>query len=104
MAPAEAGTATANEPQDTLSIVMITPEAHPFAKTGGLAEVTGALPGALARLGHRVTIVLPRYRGVPAGSAPPLELAVRIGGATQGFRVHETRLDGAAFTRLSAAN
>ena len=41
---------------------MITPEARPFAKTGGLADVCGALPQALARLGHRVTIVLPNYR------------------------------------------
>jgi starch synthase len=33
----------------------------PFAKTGGLADVAGALPKALARLGHRVTVFLPRY-------------------------------------------
>ena len=43
---------------------MVTSEAHPFAKTGGLAEVTGALPLALARLGHRVTVIIPRYRGI----------------------------------------
>ena len=42
---------------------MVTSEARPFAKTGGLADVCGALPLALARLGHRVTIVLPNYRG-----------------------------------------
>lgn len=45
-------------------MVIVTSEAHPFAKTGGLAEVTGALPLALARLGHRVTVILPRYRGL----------------------------------------
>lgn len=43
---------------------MVSSEAHPFAKTGGLAEVVGALPFALARLGHDVTIVLPKYRGI----------------------------------------
>src|SRR5262245_42209459 len=41
-------------------VLMVSPEAHPFAKTGGLAEVAGALPHALARLGYRVTLVLPR--------------------------------------------
>jgi starch synthase len=47
-----------------LDILMVTPEARPFAKTGGLADVAGALPPALARLGHRVTLVVPRYRGI----------------------------------------
>src|SRR4051794_28679380 len=47
-----------------LSILMVSPEAHPFAKTGGLAEVSAALTDALARIGHRVTLVLPRYRGI----------------------------------------
>jgi starch synthase len=42
---------------------MVTPEAHPFAKSGGLAEVAGSLPAALVRQGHEVTVVLPRYRG-----------------------------------------
>jgi starch synthase len=48
---------------------MVSPEATPFAKTGGLGDVAGALPQALGRLGHRVTLVLPRYRGIDAGSA-----------------------------------
>lgn len=51
-------------PDELFHVVMVTPEAHPFAKTGGLAEVTGALPLALARLGHRVTVIVPKYRGI----------------------------------------
>ena len=47
-----------------LSILMVASEAHPYAKTGGLAEVAAALPDALGRLGHRVTLVLPRYHGI----------------------------------------
>jgi starch synthase len=54
---------------DSLDILMITSEARPFAKTGGLADVAGALPQALARLGHRVTIVVPKYRGTPTDGA-----------------------------------
>ena len=46
---------------------MVASEAVPFAKTGGLADVAGALPRALARLGHDVEVVIPRYRGVTAG-------------------------------------
>ena len=45
------------------SILMIASEAVPYAKTGGLADVAGALPPALALLGHQVTLVTPRYRG-----------------------------------------
>ncbi|MBI3604017.1 MAG: glycogen synthase GlgA [Nitrospirae bacterium] len=44
-----------------LNILMVSPEAVPFAKTGGLADVAGALPRELARLGHRVCLVIPRY-------------------------------------------
>ncbi len=51
----------------SLRILMIASEAVPFAKTGGLADVAGALPRALACLGHQVSIALPRYRGVAAG-------------------------------------
>lgn len=43
---------------------MITPEAHPYAHTGGLAEVVAALSDALGQAGHRVTLILPGYRGV----------------------------------------
>lgn len=47
-----------------LKIAMIASEAVPFAKTGGLADVVGALPHALARLGHEVLLVLPKYKGI----------------------------------------
>lgn len=44
------------------SIIMVASEASPFSKTGGLADVAGALPLALKRLGCRVTLFLPFYR------------------------------------------
>ena len=43
---------------------MVSSEAVPYAKTGGLADVAGALPLALAKLGHDVILLLPRYRCV----------------------------------------
>lgn len=45
-------------------ILMVTPEAAPFVKTGGLADVLGSLPPALAAAGEQVAVVLPRYRSV----------------------------------------
>jgi starch synthase len=47
-----------------MHVVMVASEMAPFAKTGGLADVVGALPKALGRLGHRVSVVLPLYRGI----------------------------------------
>ncbi|MGH7739358.1 MAG: glycogen synthase GlgA, partial [bacterium] len=38
--------------------------ATPFAKTGGLADVVGSLPGALMKLGCEVAVVLPKYRSI----------------------------------------
>jgi starch synthase len=45
-----------------LKILIASPEVVPFAKTGGLADVTGTLPKALAKLGHQVKVILPKYR------------------------------------------
>lgn len=87
-APARAGVRV----EPPLSIVMVTPEAHPFAKTGGLAEVAGALSDALARLGHSVTIVLPKYRGVSLEGGRPIELSVPMGARAPHATVHEGAL------------
>ncbi|MBN2735583.1 MAG: glycogen synthase GlgA [Spirochaetales bacterium] len=44
-----------------MKILFVTPEAVPFAKTGGLADVTGALAKELSSIGHDVRIIMPRY-------------------------------------------
>lgn len=45
-----------------MNIVFAASECVPFSKTGGLADVAGALPQALAALGHNVSIYLPKYK------------------------------------------
>ena len=45
-----------------MHIVFAASECVPFSKTGGLADVVGALPRALVTAGHQVSVYLPRYR------------------------------------------
>ena len=49
-----------------MKILIASPEVVPFAKTGGLADVAGALPKALSGLGHDVRVILPKYKMVDA--------------------------------------
>ncbi len=46
-----------------MRIIFITPEAVPFSRVGGLGDVSFHLPRALARRGHKVTVVVPKHRG-----------------------------------------
>jgi starch synthase len=62
-------------------ILMVTSEATPFAKTGGLADVLGALPPALAKLGEEVVVVMPKYGIVQIPGAPRIwhEMPLAVG-------------------------
>ncbi len=70
---------------------MVASEVSPWAKTGGLADVASALPAALARLGHTVTVVLPKYRGVALPDASPVTRSLRAAARTLdiSFHVHQ---------------
>src|SRR5688500_18879317 len=83
--------------QKALRILMVASEAQPFSKTGGLADVATALPKALGRLGHDVTVITPRYRGVTDG---PVAATVSVEVAAHRFN---TRLMEAATGRGSRA-
>lgn len=47
-----------------MKVLFAAAEAHPFVKTGGLADVIGALPKALKNAGVDVRVILPKYRGI----------------------------------------
>ena len=61
-----------------LRIVMAATECVPFAKTGGLADVVGALPRELAGLGHDVSVILPCYRSVGQSCKNPETTGIRL--------------------------
>src|SRR4051812_7004076 len=78
------------------SVLLIGSEAQPFAKTGGLADVLGALPPAIQRLGWNATVIIPRYRGVTAGTLVE-SFPVSVGGFTRDAGFYEAPLpDGAS--------
>lgn len=91
---------------------MAASEAIPYAKTGGLADVTGALPQELGRLGHDVILMMPRYRCLndsgrsfrvigripvmtPQGASEAIieEDTLSLGGASRAVRVWAFRQD-----------
>lgn len=75
---------------------MIAAELGPHAKAGGLADVIGALPQALARQGVEVSVILPGYRAL-IEKLPTIvaadDLAITMGGAREPYRI--LRADGA---------
>ncbi|KAL5981197.1 hypothetical protein ACLOJK_029118 [Asimina triloba] len=47
--------------ENAMNVILVAAECAPWSKTGGLGDVAGALPKFLARRGHRVMVVVPRY-------------------------------------------
>lgn len=80
-----------------MKILMVASEAAPFAKTGGLADVTGSLPKELKRMGHDVRIILPCYKSVAEGGFTVRKgrksVEVALGGTLQKGLLRQTSLD-----------
>jgi starch synthase len=75
---------------------MVSSEAAPFAKAGGLGDAVAALSRALKRAGHDLRILLPRYYFIDRSSCTPLgePLAVPSGAGEAWTAIYETRLPG----------
>ncbi len=81
-----------------LDIAFVSPEVVPFAKTGGLADVAGALPDALCRRGHAVSVFMPLYAAVDKNrfgiASVKTSLDCGLPGRTENFNLHHCRLPG----------
>src|SRR5690606_37969781 len=86
--------------ESTLNIVFLSTEAVPLAKTGGLADVCGALPTQLAQRGHRVSLIMPAFRSIYASAIPiePTEIsfALLMRQSVVGARLLKAELPGGA--------
>ena len=91
-----------------MRVLEVASEAVPFAKTGGLADIAGALPEALARLGCDVTLVIPAHREALTRGLPieptGIEFEVPIGTRRPVARILRCRLPDTAATVLLVAN
>jgi starch synthase len=81
-----------------MKILVLSSEAVPFAKVGGLADVADALPRALRSMGHDVRLVMPRYGRInPARFGLKTiieEIAVPVDGTSNPARIMEAKLSG----------
>jgi len=80
-----------------MKIVIAASEVVPFAKTGGLADVAGALPLALEELNQEVIVVMPKYKAIqdskfnPSTALTSVPSALRVDTSVRG------RIDGESF-------
>ena len=78
-----------------MKVVYLSPEVAPFSKTGGLADVSGALPQSLKKLGAEIVVITPFYGNVKADKHPLEKTDIRfevkigdkvnVGGVYKGF-------------------
>jgi starch synthase len=83
-----------------VNIVMLAMEASPFAKVGGLADVVGALPKALAKLGAKSAVIIPAYRSVDSrhhkivSCAAVHGFSIPMGSIQERAEIYQTRIQG----------
>ncbi len=81
-----------------MKIAFVASEVFPYAKTGGLADVTGSLPAALEKLGCEVKIFMPKYYQIDEVKNKLHynwdigEMPIRIGGHVRSVHLHQATL------------
>lgn len=91
-----------------MKVLFASSEVVPFAKTGGLADVAGALPKAIKDIGHDIRVYMPRYKKIDPekwGLKPAVRgIEVDMGGAQEEVDILEGKMPGSALTVYFAEN
>ncbi|XP_043704603.1 granule-bound starch synthase 2, chloroplastic/amyloplastic [Telopea speciosissima] len=87
---------------NVMNIILVSAECAPWSKTGGLGDVAGALPKALARRGHRVMVVAPRYGNYAEVQDTGVRKRYKVAGQDMEVVYFQAYIDGVDFVFLDS--
>ncbi|KAK4367545.1 hypothetical protein RND71_011337 [Anisodus tanguticus] len=87
---------------NVMNIILVAAECAPWSKTGGLGDVAGALPKALARRGHRVMVVAPRYGNYAEPQDSGVRKTYRVDGQDVEVTYFQAFIDGVDFVFIDS--
>ncbi|XP_010551849.1 PREDICTED: starch synthase 2, chloroplastic/amyloplastic isoform X2 [Tarenaya hassleriana] len=82
---------------NAMNVILVAAECAPFVKTGGLGDVAGSLPKALARRGHRVMVVVPRYGDYAEAQDTGVRKRYKVDGQDMEVLYYQAYIDGVDF-------
>ncbi|KAM2014724.1 granule-bound starch synthase 2, chloroplastic/amyloplastic-like [Malus sylvestris] len=88
---------------NVMNVILVAAECAPWSKTGGLGDVAGALPKALARRGHRVMVVAPRYGDYAEPQDSGVRKAYKVDGQYMEVAYFHAYIDGVDFVFIESA-
>ncbi|KAL3629378.1 Sucrose synthase [Castilleja foliolosa] len=87
---------------NVMNIILVSAECTPWSKTGGLGDVAGALPKALARRGHRVMVVVPRYSNYAEARESGVIRRYKVDGQDMEVKYFQAYIDGVDFVFIDS--
>ncbi|XP_058773224.1 granule-bound starch synthase 2, chloroplastic/amyloplastic-like [Vicia villosa] len=87
---------------NVMNIILVAAECAPWSKTGGLGDVAGSLPKALARRGHRVMIVAPRYGNYAEAHDIGVRKRYQVAGQDMEVTYFHSYIDGVDFVFIES--
>ncbi|XP_031391017.1 granule-bound starch synthase 2, chloroplastic/amyloplastic isoform X2 [Punica granatum] len=87
---------------NVMNVILVAAECAPWIKTGGLGDVAGSLPKALARRGHQVMVVVPRHGNYAEPQETGIRKSYRVDGQDIEVTYFQAYIDGVDFVFIDA--